>query len=141
MERAREKKTFNINLILLLLGRMVSDTGSSLQMVVMPLYLIDINGSAAIVGIFSFLALTPTLLVYPFAGVLGDRLNRKAIMVATDIASGVIILVLATTSHLGKMSLALLLFGQTLVSLLNGLFDPAQRNVAPAGRCRGFDPG
>ena len=131
MERAREKKTFNINLILLLLGRMVSDTGSSLQMVVMPLYLIDINGSAAIVGIFSFLALTPTLLVYPFAGVLGDRLNRKAIMVATDIASGVIILVLATTSHLGKMSLALLLFGQTLVSLLNGLFDPATKGMLP----------
>lgn len=32
----RDKKALNTNLILLLLGRMVSDTGTSLQMVVIP---------------------------------------------------------------------------------------------------------
>jgi len=71
--RKRDKKAVNTNLILLLLGRMVSDTGTSLQMVIIPLYIIDIGGSAATVGLFSFLALMPTLLVYPLAGVFGDR--------------------------------------------------------------------
>lgn len=127
----RDKKTLNTNLILLLLGRMVSDTGTSLQMVIMPLYIIDVGGSAATVGLFSFLALMPTLLVYPFAGVLGDRLNRKTIMVVTDFASAGVILGLAFTSYLGKMSLTLLLLVQVIVSLLNGLFDPATKGMLP----------
>jgi len=125
------KKALNTNLILLLLGRMVSDTGTSLQMVIIPLYIIDVGGSAATVGLFSFLALMPALLVYPFAGVLGDRLNRKTIMVASDFASAGIILGLAFTSYLGKMSLTLLLAVQVIVSLLNGLFDPATKGMLP----------
>lgn len=127
----RDKKAVNTNLILLLLGRMVSDTGTSLQMVIIPLYILDVGGSAATVGLFSFLALMPTLLVYPFAGVLGDRLNRKTIMVATDLASAGIILGLAFTSYGGKMSLPLLLMVQVVVSLLNGLFDPATKGMLP----------
>ncbi|MGB4149340.1 MAG: hypothetical protein WBJ92_10035, partial [Tepidanaerobacteraceae bacterium] len=107
--RKKENKALNTNLILLLLGRIVSDTGTSLQMVIMPLYIIDIGGSAATVGLFSFLAIMPTIFIYPFAGVLGDRLNRKTIMVATDLASGGVILALALTSYFGKMSLAMLL--------------------------------
>ena len=66
------KRIINRNLILLLMGRMVSDTGTGIQMVVMPLYIIDAGGSAATVGLFSFLSLVPALLVYPFAGVLGQ---------------------------------------------------------------------
>ena len=42
-----EKKAININFILYLLGRMVSDTGASIQIMIMPLYIIDIGGSAA----------------------------------------------------------------------------------------------
>ena len=74
------KKKLNKNLILLLLGRGVSDIGASIQMIVMPLFIIDMGGSAATVGFYSFLSLA-TVLVYPFAGVLGDRWNRKTIMV------------------------------------------------------------
>ena len=129
--KKRDKKALNINLILLLLGRMVSDTGTSLQMVIIPLYILDVGGSAATVGLFSFLALMPTLLVYPFAGVLGDMLNRKTIMVATDFTSAGVILGLAFTSYLGKMSLSLLLMVQVVVSLLNGLFDPATKGMLP----------
>lgn len=126
-----DKEAVNTNLILLLLGRMVSDTGTSLQMVIIPLYIIDVGGSAATVGLFVFLALMPTLLVYPLAGVLGDRLNRKTIMVATDFASAGIILGLAFASYLGKMSLTLLMLVQVIVSLLNGLFDPATKGMLP----------
>ncbi len=127
----KDKKPVNTNLILLLLGRMVSDTGTGIQMVIMPLYIIDVGGSAATVGLFSFLALVPVLIAYPFAGVLGDRLNRKTIMVATDLASAVVILGLASSAYSNRMSLALLLSVQVIVSLLNGLFDPATKGMLP----------
>lgn len=121
----------NKNFLLYLAGRMISDTGTSIQMVVMPLYIIDAGGSAATIGLFSFLSLIPALFMYPFAGVLGDRLNRKMIMVSTDIASGAIILGLAALSFYDSLNLTILLVGQIFISLLNGLFDPATKGMLP----------
>lgn len=110
---------------------MVSDIGSSIQMVIMPLYIIDSGGSAATVGLFSFLALAPTLVVYPFSGVIGDRLNRKKIMVASDFASALVILSLAFFSYANRMNLTLLLSVQAIVAILYGFFDPATKGMIP----------
>ncbi len=127
----RNKKNINMNLILLLLGRMISDIGSSIQMLIMPLYIIDIGGSASTIGLFSFLSLVPILLVYPFAGVIGDRLNRKKIMVTADFLSAVLVLSLAYISHIDKMNMLLLLTTQVFVGLLYGFFDPATKGMIP----------
>lgn len=127
----KQKRALNINLILFLLGRMVSDTGTSVQAMIMPLYIIDAGGSAATVGIFSFISMLPALLIYPFAGVIGDRLDRKKIMVITDFVSGVVILGLAALSYYDRLSLPLLLMVQAIISLLNGLFEPATRGMLP----------
>ncbi|WP_313339825.1 MFS transporter [Sedimentibacter sp.] len=126
-----KNEKINMNLILLLAGRMVSDTGTSIQMVVMPLYIIDIGGSAATIGLYSFLLLVPALLVYPFAGVLGDRHNRKTIMVSTDFACGAAVLLLAFLAHSGSLTLPMLLLAQVAISVLNGLFDPATKGILP----------
>lgn len=127
----RGKKALNMNFILLMFGRMISDTGTGIQMVIMPLYIIDSGGSSATVGLFSFLCLMPALIIYPFAGVLADRLNRKMITVATDLASAAAVMALAFGAYSGRMSLTLLLSMQVVVSLLYGLFDPATKGMLP----------
>lgn len=124
------RKKINKNLVLLLLGRGVSDMGASIQMIVMPLYIIDMGGSAATVGIYSFLFLA-TVLVYPLAGVLGDRFNRKTIMVATDFASAGVVLLLFACSYFRRINLTILLMAQILIATLNGLFDPATKGIVP----------
>ncbi|WP_330404382.1 MFS transporter [Vallitalea okinawensis] len=125
------KKKLNKNLVLLLFGRVISDIGSSIQMLIMPLYIIDVGGSAATIGLFSFLSLMPILIVYPFAGVIGDRLNRKRIMVIADVVSAVVVLLLAYVSSIDQMSIALLLMIQVIVALMYGFFDPATKGMIP----------
>lgn len=127
----KDKKTLNTNFMLLMLGRIVSDLGTGVQAVVMPLYIIDAGGSAATVGLFTFLSLVPALIIYPFAGVFGDRHNRKSIMVGSDLSSGVVILALAFCSYRGKMNIVLLLSVQVIASLLYGFFDPATKGMLP----------
>ena len=124
------EKKLNKNLILLLLGRGVSDIGASIQMIVMPLFIIDMGGSAATVGFYSFLSLA-TVLVYPFAGVLGDRWNRKTIMVGADFASAGVVLLLFLCSYLHLLNLPILLIAQILMATLNGLFDPSTKGMVP----------
>ena len=126
-----KNKKVNTNLILLIFGRMVSDVGSSIQILILPLYIIDIGGSAATIGLFSFLSLMPILIVYPFSGVLGDRLNRKLIMVFADLFSAVFILALAYMSYIDSMSIVLLLTIQSFVAIFYGFFDPATKGMIP----------
>lgn len=121
----------NTNLILLLFGRVVSDIGSSIQMLILPLYIIDIGGSAATIGLSTFLSLMPIMLAYPFAGVMGDRLNRKYIMVGADAFSAIFVLILALKSYLGHMNLVMLLTVQGFVALFYGFFDPATKGMIP----------
>lgn len=128
----KRRKTFlNRNLTLLLTGRIVSDIGSSIQMLIMPLFIIDIGGDAAMVGLFSFLSLVPILLMYPFGGVFGDRLNRKWIMVTADLISGILLLALAFLSLMNMISWISLFGVQILVALAYGFFDPASKGLLP----------
>ncbi len=124
-------RQLNKNLTLLLTGRVVSDIGSSIQMMIMPLYIIDIGGSATLIGLFSFIYLMPILLVYPFAGVIGDRLNRKMIMVTADFISAVVVLTLAFISGIGQMHIGILLALQVIVGMMYGFFDPATKGMVP----------
>lgn len=131
MNTRKKKKMLNSNFSLYLFGRMVSDLGNSVQMMIMPLYIIDIGGSASTIGLLSFLSLLPALIIYPFAGVIGDRMNRKTIMIVTDLISAGVILILGFITYWGLMRMSLLLIAQVVISLLNGLFEPATRGMLP----------
>lgn len=121
----------NKNLFLLLLGRIVSDLGSSIQMLIIPLYIIDIGGTSADIGLFSFSYLIPILIIFPFAGVIGDKLNRKRIMVLCDYISGGVALILAILSIMGMMNFTILIICQMLIGICYGFFDPASKGMLP----------
>lgn len=116
---------------MLLAGRAVSDLGSTIQFLIMPLYILDIGGTAKTIGLYSFLYILPILLIFPFGGVIGDRLNRKKIMVLSDVMSGLIVLMLATLSFFGRLNIGLLLVFQVAVSMFYGFFDPATKGMIP----------
>ncbi len=122
---------WNKNLTLLLAGRAVSDLGSTIQFLIMPLYILDIGGTARTIGLYSFLYILPILLIFPFGGVIGDRLNRKRIMVLADLMSGLLVLLLALLSYFGRLNIVLLLVFQVVVSMFYGFFDPATKGMIP----------
>ncbi len=119
------------NFWLYLTGRVVSLIGSGIQMVAIPLYILDITGSGTMMGIFTMVNLIPYLIFSPFAGVLGDRWNKKNIMVWTDMGRGAAILILAGLSYAGTMNLMALLIAQVAVSLMNSLFDSSTIAMLP----------
>ncbi len=127
----KEKGKFNRNLTLLLIGRTVSDLGSSIQMLIMPLFILDIGGSAKTIGLFSFLYILPILIMFPFGGVIGDIYNRKKIMVLSDVMSGIVVFILAYLSYTNRLSIGLLFAFQVIVSGFYGLFDPATKGIVP----------
>ncbi|ABR30238.1 MFS transporter [Thermosipho melanesiensis] len=125
------KITLNKNFTLFILGRLVSLIGSGIQMIAIPLYILDKTGSGTAMGIFTLLGILPRLLAAPFSGVIGDRFNRKNIMVLTDFIRGILIILLYILSFRNMLQLIILFIIQAIVSVLDGFFGAATSAMLP----------
>ena len=84
-------------------GQLVSMIGSGMTRFALTIWVWQETGEAtalAVVAIFSF---APGIILSPIAGVIVDRVSRKSILIASDLAAGlstVAILILYSTGHL-----------------------------------------
>jgi MFS family permease len=75
--------------------------------------------------------LLPMLLMSPFSGVIGDRSNRKNIMIAMDFGRGILVGFLAILVILGKFNLYILFFMQILISVMDSMFNSSSAALMP----------
>jgi MFS family permease len=57
------------NLTAYMIGRFISFIGTGAQQVALPLYILDLTHSGAMMALFSVLSIVPNLIAAPFAGV------------------------------------------------------------------------
>ena len=112
-------------------GRFVSLIGSGIQTIALPLYILDVTGSGTLMGIFSILTLAPALLVAPFSGILGDRKNRKNIMIVTDFGRGILLCFLGVLSMIGSFNIYILFIAQVFISIMDSLFNSSSNALMP----------
>ena len=112
-------------------GMLVSFMGSGVQDIALPLFILDVTGSGKAMGTFMIVSAAPRLIIYPLAGVIGDRVNRKTIMVSMDFGRGILILMLAFLALRNVLSIPLLFGFQFVVSIMNALFAPATMAMLP----------
>ncbi len=119
------------NFVLFALGRLVSLIGAGIQTIVLPLYILDVTGSATTMGVFTLLSIIPRLAATPFAGVFGDRWNRKMIMVYADFGHGILLYLLFLIALSGQMTIALVFVSTALLSVLDAFFSGATSGMIP----------
>jgi len=73
------------HLKLLLTSKIITAVGGDILTFSMLLFLVDMTGSAATIGIVLFISQLPPILIAPFAGVLSDRLDKKRLIVLFDV--------------------------------------------------------
>ncbi len=71
------------------LGAVVSNSGTWMQNVTVPYVLFQLTGSAAWVGLASFLQFLPALFMGPLGGTLADRYSRRTLLLVAQSALGV----------------------------------------------------
>jgi len=112
-------------------GRLVSLTGTGIHNVAVPLFILDLTGSGMVMGTFMIVFLAPRLVLYPLAGVVGDRFNRKWIMVWMDFGRSILLVVLAFLAFGDLISLPVLFGAQFFISIMDALFDPSTAAMLP----------
>ncbi|WP_160689373.1 MFS transporter [Clostridium sp. C2-6-12] len=121
----------NRNFLMFIGGRFVSLIGSGIQAIALPLYILDVTGSGTLMGLFSILTLAPALLTAPFSGILGDRKNRKSIMITTDIGRGVLLSLLGILAMIGNFNIYYLFIVQVFISIMDSLFNASSSALMP----------
>lgn len=121
----------NKNLWMFLGGRFISLIGSGIQMIALPLYILDLTGSGTLMGIFSVMTLVPALVAAPISGIIGDRKNRRNIMIAMDMARGLLIILCGILAMAGSFNIYILFSIQIFISVMDSLFNSSSSALLP----------
>ena len=90
MEGADDSLLKNARFVRLWLGQGLSFVGDAVSTVALVLLVVDLSGSASAVGGVLVARLLPTL-ASPFVGVIADRLDRRAVLVAADLVRAILV--------------------------------------------------
>lgn len=87
------------------MGQTISNLGSSITLFALPLLVFKISGSALDLGIASAATFLPYLLFGLILGAWADRVNRKRMMIGTDIGRSLIIVSIPLMFALGLLTI------------------------------------
>ena len=93
------------NFRLMWIGSFFSSAGQWIQQVTIGWVVYDITGSRALLGAINGVRSVPMLFLSPISGVAADRLNRKGLMIATQVFLTVMSFLLAIDIVLGKLEI------------------------------------
>ncbi|HEX6709699.1 MAG TPA: MFS transporter, partial [Rubrobacter sp.] len=116
----------NVRFLRLWIGQGTSFVGDAVSMVALVVLVVQVTGSAAAVGGALVARLLPTI-ASPLAGVLADRVDRRVVLVASDLARAVLVLGLVFARDL--VTIYILVF---LMGLARTLFNPTIRAAFPS---------
>jgi MFS transporter, DHA3 family, macrolide efflux protein len=115
------------------LGQAISQLGDAFFYVVFMFMAEKVTGSLEMVGYVGALEAIPYLLFSPYAGVLADRLDRKRIMLVSDLVSGFVLLGFVTVIlGAGKPPAFLILALAFALSTVRCFFLPAKSAAIPS---------
>lgn len=116
----------NVRFVQLWIGQGISFAGDAVSMIALVVLVVQITGSASAVGGALVARLLPTL-ASPLAGVLADRLDRRIILVVSDLARAVLVLGMVFTRDLVFIYALAFLMG-----LARTFFNPTIRAAFPS---------
>lgn len=90
-------------------GGLLSNLGSWLQTVAGSIFVYDLTGSALAVGLLNFAGFLPIFLFSIAGGVVSDRFDRRRVVIATHVISGLLAAALAVATFAGAANEGILI--------------------------------
>lgn len=121
----------NKDFMLLWLGQNISKLGTILYNIALMWYMYRKTGSSIALGLSVLCITVPSVLIAPLAGIFADRLDKKKIIINTDILNGIIMIVFSYFISLDNYSIYTLYIFMILSSMVTAVFNPAISSSIP----------
>jgi MFS family permease len=109
-------------------GQSISLIGTWMTRVATSWLVYRLTGSALLLGVVGFAGQIPTFLLAPFAGVLVDRLNRRNLLVWTQVLAGIQSLALAVLTLAKVITIHEIIALSALQGLINAFDMPGRQS-------------
>lgn len=123
------KKLWNKNFILLWQGHLVSIFGDVLYAIAIGFWVFNKTGSTGLMGLMSSISMFTAMLLGPFAGALVDRLNRKKVLIITDLVRAILMIIIGIFALQDHLSVEAVMVTAVLAAVASSLFSPASLTV------------
>ena len=114
------------NIKLLLLGRAVSLFGSTIYLIVLPLYILNITNNLKTTGIFFAAVNLPTTIISIFIGTIIEKFNKKNIILICDFLTSILYFILFLYFK-NFSSLTFLFLISLIVNIISKFFEIASK--------------
>ncbi|MCP4631564.1 MAG: MFS transporter, partial [candidate division Zixibacteria bacterium] len=121
----------NRNLTLLWLGQMISQSGDSIYQIGLLWLVLELSGSKSATGLVAMSSYLPAVLLSLFAGVTADRYDRRRIMLLSDGARFLIVLIIPTAFLFGILNPISLGINAFVLAIAATFFNPARDSFIP----------
>jgi MFS family permease len=112
-------------------GTGISAIGSQITIVAIPYQVYQETGSTLLVGLLGIAALVPLLTVPLYAGSVADAVDRRRLLLYSDVALALVSLVLVGNALLDDPSVPLLFIAQAASTAAYGFQRPARNALTP----------
>jgi MFS family permease len=116
----------------LMLSIITGTTANWMEIIVRSIIVYDISGSALMLGVVNGAKSVPMLVMGFLGGVLADRLNRKTILVTTQLTSGAIAASLGLLVVTGQIEVWHFLVTSFLEGMVTAVQQPARQALVPS---------
>ncbi|MGA2712718.1 MAG: MFS transporter [Bryobacteraceae bacterium] len=116
------------NFQLFFTGQLISLIGTWMQSVAQSWLVYRLTGSSALLGLVAFAGQIPIFLLAPIGGYAADRMKRHRMVIATQVSSMVLALILAALTLAGRIQIWQLFVLSTLLGIVNAFDIPARQS-------------
>ena len=117
--------------MVVLSGQAVSAFGDAITLTAMPLLVLFLTGSGALMGVVAVLQLLPNLVLGLPAGALADRWERRRLMMWSDAGRALLTAAIPLSHWLGLPTMAVILIVAAPINALRVLSDAAFTSAVP----------
>jgi MFS family permease len=114
-----------------IIGSLISDSGTWMQMMAQSWVMSGLTNKAILLGLVNFAAGLPALVLAPVAGSLADRLDKRKILVATQIAQIIFAIGLGFLVMTGRIEVWHIIFFALLLGIAFSYEMPAISALVP----------
>ena len=113
------------------IGTFASNVGSWAQKVATAWLIYRMTNSEAWLGIDAFASGIPTVLLLPLGGIISDRVNRRTLLIGTNIASAGLAFALAALAFTDTLRVWHIVVVSALSGVVQALMVPASTSILP----------
>ncbi|WP_235846544.1 MFS transporter [Neobacillus drentensis] len=113
----------------LLFGQIFSLLGSSITNVILPIVVLQLSKSTAMMGTVMAVYMLPFVVLLPVSGILVDKMNRVKIMFVVDLVRFFLMMLLAGLAFMGQLNMIFLFIIMFIMGTMDSFFQPAYSAV------------